>query len=227
MPLKLIWYRTRSEFLQLLINYIHLCKQTEIHWHSSHFWIIINLKKMIMKAIIFTVISLFGLALSGQRTLDIELNEDGEFRNTVVINNSNTSNASAVSFTLSSGASSNPSEGRLTNWSNGYNLVPGFSGFTGINGLTSGVLLRAPSNTGQVKFLTGLGEQTRMLIDSNGEIGIGTANPEEKLHLSDGNLYIATAGQTIIFKVASNVCRSLNINAANGNLSAPIVPCPN
>ena len=67
----------------------------------------------------------------------------------------------------------------------GINLTNSGSTGAGINFLQSGVdsfFVSMPAGTGGLKFVAS-GTNERMRIDSSGNVGIGTASPETKLHL--------------------------------------------
>lgn len=55
--------------------------------------------------------------------------------------------------------------------------------------LSGGLGLAARNSSGNVRFYSG-GDTERMRLDSGGNLGVGTANPSSKLHLSSGTLLI-------------------------------------
>jgi len=120
-----------------------------------------------------------------------------QFINLTNINNTTHSN---VAILFNSGTGGNRARGSFGVCANSYIANPGVSGFTYLQGFNSGIMLRAISQTGKIKFTTGgtslLNE--RMVIDSSGNVGIGTDKPCSKLQVSGGDIFIEEINTGII-----------------------------
>jgi hypothetical protein len=59
-----------------------------------------------------------------------------------------------------------------------------------------------------------------------GMVGVGTAAPNAKLEVAEGDLYISSAGQGLVVKSPSgNLCRRILVSD-DGNISTVAVACP-
>lgn len=66
---------------------------------------------------------------------------------------------------------------------------------------------------------------TKMFIDGNGNVGIGTVSPHSLLEISNGDVYVDTIGSGIILKDANGVCYRITVDTA-GNLVVTSITCP-
>ena len=74
-------------------------------------------------------------------------------------------------------------------------------------------------------YQTGTGEKSLFEIDENGYVGIGIDNPQAKLQVSDGDIYISDIEKGIIMKSPDGNCwRGVLDNS--GNLSFTQIDCP-
>jgi hypothetical protein len=91
---------------------------------------------------------------------------------------------------------------------NTYSAIPNQRGLFGIS---AGNVSSPLPGEGSIRFLTGA-DQTRMMIDNAGQIGIGTITPTQKLEVV-GNVRIAGAGNGLIFSDGSKLTSAV---AGNG-----------
>jgi hypothetical protein len=135
--------------------------------------------------------------------------------------------SSACVLLINSGLGANMANTRVSSWSKTYFASPGYGGFGGISNSESGLMLRAIGAQGKINFLTGGSPLsfTRMTIDDQGDIGIGTMSPNEKLHLVGGSFYIEGASDGVILNSANGSCWKIIVSNA-GALSAVAVACP-
>ena len=72
------------------------------------------------------------------------------------------------------------------------------------------------------------GIQTWVTFAAGGNVGIGTngQTPKAKLHVSQGDIYLATAGRGVILKSPDGtVCRNFTIDNS-GNIVTAVIACP-
>jgi hypothetical protein len=73
-----------------------------------------------------------------------------------------------------------------------YNIIPSFRGMTAIRAPGSGFSVIADSTAGSIRFYTTDLSNTiheRLRITPEGYMGVGTSNPQAKIHIKDGDLY--------------------------------------
>lgn len=59
------------------------------------------------------------------------------------------------------------------------------------------IISKAADSTGLISFYTGVAPSERMRIDSNGNVGIGTAQPSEKLTITSGRILVSGTNYTL------------------------------
>lgn len=150
-----------------------------------------------------------------------------QFINLTNINNTTHSN---VAILCNSGTEGNRARGSFGVAANSYVANPGVSGFTYLQSFNSGIMLRAITPTGKIKFTTGgtslLNE--RMVIDSSGNIGIGTDKPCSKLQVSGGDIFIEEINTGIIMTSPNGNYWRVTIDDDGSLISSQIdSPCDN
>ena len=137
---------------------------------------------------------------SPESLLQLEYNEaSGLPRVALKLNNTNTGTGSFSGIGLSAGGKSNHTY--LMHHSSTYTLAAGYKNYGLLTSTGSGLIIRAQNAAGDISFLTGgevLGTNTRMFIDSNGRIGIGTTSPQTQLQ-------IAGTGDSISLNVSDDL----------------------
>ena len=179
--------------------------------------------------LIFVISLLFLGGTSGQdRQLFLEVDATGDARTMIEAHNTNSSSLSVASLILKSGSNGALSQGVLTSFATTYSGLPGYGGFFEMNNDDSGILLRSSDQAGVIRFLTGgstLSTNTRMIINFDGNIGIGTNNPVSKLQVGGGNLYLSDNSGAVILTAPDSTCWSLTVDNS-GTLSTTSIPCP-
>lgn len=66
---------------------------------------------------------------------------------------------------------------------------------------------------------------TRLMVSSNGNVGVGTSTPTAKLQVSSGDVYVSTIGSGVILRSPNGNCFRMTVSNA-GALGAAIVGCP-
>ena len=67
---------------------------------------------------------------------------------------------------------------------------------------------------------------TKLVIQDNGNVGIGTTSPGAKLQVTGGNIYTSTAGNGLVVKSPDgNTCKTIGIDNAGAILLSAIT-CP-
>lgn len=109
---------------------------------------------------------------------------------------------------------------------NGSSFVYMKNGYGNMIGLNS-------SDAGHIEFVTApLGTagntaslNTRMLIQNDGNVGIGTITPGSKLDISNGDAYINNSANGVILKSPNGTCWRIAVDNT-GNLTTTSVTCP-
>lgn len=66
----------------------------------------------------------------------------------------------------------------------------------------------------------------RMRIAANGDIGIGTTTPDERVHITGGDIYLEDADSGVIMKSAGGNCFKLTVSDLGAPIFTAINPCP-
>jgi len=69
------------------------------------------------------------------------------------------------------------------------------------------------------------GGVTRLMVMSNGRVGVGTSVPGAKLQVANGDVYVGTIGNGVILRSPNGGCFRMTVSNA-GTLGAAAVACP-
>ncbi len=85
------------------------------------------------------------------------------------------------------------------------------------------------AGTGNISFTAGglTSAQNRMEIDTNGNVGIGTSEPVERLQITDGDVYIEDIGNGIIMKDSNGNCWRYTPDTNGQLIGTLLASCPN
>ncbi|MBL0006680.1 MAG: hypothetical protein IPP25_05680 [Saprospiraceae bacterium] len=160
--------------------------------------------------------------------LSIEgLDDTGDARNYLHLNNQSTSNRSFVWMSLTAGEPNSTTS--LQHFSETYD----FDGdkYTDFGILASsgrGIILRADDPNGVIKFLAGGSIQSspeRMRINELGNVGIGTQTPSARVQVAGGDVYIQDIDNGVIMKSPDGGCWRLTVNN-DGTIKTSAITCP-
>lgn len=187
-----------------------------------------------MKNLIWIVMLLTSLGVNGlaQEKFTVEVDATGNDRLISDVVNVNNSTLSTARFSVRSGTDANEGTVELTAFANSYTASPGFGGYAGLTNRSTGIFLRAFDTNGHIRFMTGgsnLAGNTRIFINPVGQVGFGTDDPQKKIHLKEGDLYLDTAsGSEVIMKSPNGTCYSITVSN-QGALTATATTggCPN
>lgn len=90
------------------------------------------------------------------------------------------------------------------------------------------LIIAASQETGRIRFITRTWvtpENERMVIDSNGNIGIGVTDPSTKLQIADGDVYIDSINSGVIMKSPNGSCWRMTVDNSGNPVFTQIV-CP-
>lgn len=121
-------------------------------------------------------------------SLNISYNAaSGSSREVLKINNTNTGTGSYASLYTTAGGSSYITS--LTHYSPTYSVIPGVADYGLLDSNGNGLIIGAGDASGKINFLTGgysITANNRMVIDSNGRVGINNTSPNTTLSLGQG-----------------------------------------
>ena len=159
--------------------------------------------------------------------LNIQSNQpnfSNPLRDFLVLNNTATGSGTIVNMVLQTGSGGKTF---LSHQDSGYGIA-GYEDSGQLMTTGTSLILRNFSSNGIIKFETGLNggaSLTRMLINSSGNIGIGTTAPNAKLQVSDGDVYIDNATKGVIMKSPNGSCFRMTVS----NTGTPVftaITCP-
>lgn len=161
-----------------------------------------------------------------QQKLTIEgENNVGSETDYLLLNNTSLGNRSGVLMALSAG--DNSSLTTISHHSETYDFDGDkFTDFGQVNSSGAGLILRASGNTGVIKFINGTASTERMMLSSEGNLGIGTTNPASRLQITDGDVFIENINNGVIMKSPNGNCWRLTINN-DGTTKTTAITCPN
>ena len=143
------------------------------------------------------------------------------------LHNTSTDAGSYVTEMLKAG--NGDSFGTISHNSETYALVPGLAEKTILTNSGQGLVLRS-AGTGVIEFATGpeisaTGVDVKMVLDVNGNLGVGNLSPASRLTITDGDIYITDNTRGIILTSPNGSCFKITVEN-DGSLTTTPVACP-
>lgn len=146
--------------------------------------------------------------------LNIVANTNGQSsdRTLIRLENKSTDLFSTMSIQMFAGESG--SYGSLGHSSSTYEAQQGYKDKTTLTNTGQGLVFKSLGN-GSIEFKTGSDnsvESTKILINREGSIGIGTTEPKAKVEVSQGDVYISDAANGVIMKSPNGTCFRMTVS---------------
>lgn len=157
----------------------------------------------------------------------------GSDRALIVEHNLDNGSNGLTAFSLMSGTGQNLSTGSIVTYNSNYSAIPDYAGYlTVLSGSTStagrGINLVAQKAGANIRFYLG-GVQANdigMILESNGNLGVGESDPKAKVHVTNGDVYLDDINSGIIMKSQNNTCWRVQIDNTGALVSSPLSTCP-
>ncbi len=167
-----------------------------------------------------------GTETPGDHKLNIEIDATTGQRNAILLNNISNGTGSSIGLQLQAGTDGE--FGAIGFGASSYTINPQYTGSTYIANTAQGIVLDCSETGASTRFTFRNGGATSveyMRIDSDGEVGVGTADPRSKLHISSGDVYIDNSANGVILTSPNGSCFRVTVDNA-GSLSATSITCP-
>ncbi|MFZ4542599.1 MAG: hypothetical protein ACOYOA_01010 [Saprospiraceae bacterium] len=161
--------------------------------------------------------------------LTIQGNQSGfgnPLRDFLVLNNTATGSGAIASLVLQT-AGGSAGRTSITHHDANYG-ISGYDDSGQLSTTSPNLILRAYHPNGNIRFetnTTGPTSGTKMLINNQGNVGIGTTNPSAKLHITNGDVYIDDAAKGVIMKSPNGACWRMTVNDS-GQPVFTAIACP-
>ena len=138
------------------------------------------------------------------------------------LNNQSTGNGSQSGIQFFAGGTSN--ETTIGHVSPTYSVVNGFGDFGQFRSSGAGIVLQAGNANGKIRFQSG-GVVDKMVINANGNVGVGTSTPRSKVEVASGDVYLTDPTKGIILTSPNGNCWRVTIDNT-GNMVRTQITCP-
>lgn len=148
----------------------------------------------------------------------------GTFR----LNNGSEANGKVLTSNASGLATwSDPPEFNCAWTMSGNNQHHALSGNVGIGTSEPSAKLEVvgSGNANRFKVGTEVGSAETVVADGSGRLGIGTALPKSRVHVSNGDVYVEQSARGVILKSGNGTCFRMRVGT-DGTLSTVSVTCP-
>lgn len=184
--------------------------------------------KLVTKIFIITL-SCSTLCFTQTSELVVEGNETIGFnRNLLKVLNVNNSNLSYAAMEIRGGTGSNQVYTTLSSIPYSYTQLTDYAGYGMISNINKGLIIRSTDINGDIKFVVGgktLPTFQKMILDKDGNVGIGVLAPKTKLHVDNGDIYLDDINSGIIMKSPNGDCWRVTIDNG-GTMTTTAISCP-
>ena len=106
----------------------------------------------------------------------------------------------------------------------GFNPFINF-GINGIPGSKGGIYYDVSEDQLALRAQEGVDDSRELVLQNNGNVGIGTKSPDSKLQIKNGDIYLEDIDTGVIMKSPNGTCWRLTVND-DGSLATSSIACP-
>ena len=158
---------------------------------------------------------------------------DRASRALILEHNIDNGNKGFTSLEQHSGSGMNETLGAFNTYNSNYNAIPDYHGYVSIlSGSTTsegrGINLIGQKDYANIRFFLGgvQNSDLKMILSSNGHLGIGSSTPKAKLHISDGDVYIENINNGVIMRSPNGNCWRMTIDNSGVPMTTALGTCP-
>lgn len=158
---------------------------------------------------------------------------NGIERALILEHNMDTGSHGFTSFLQYAGSGDTESLGGFITYNPNYAAIPDFAGYVTIlsgssTKLGRGINLIGSSPSSNVRFYIGGAQANnmKMILSSDGFLGIGNTNPAAKIHVTDGDVYIEDINKGVIMKSPNGTCWRLTVDDTGAMIPTALISCP-
>lgn len=174
---------------------------------------------------------IFSHAQGMQLTVEEDA-DNGSERTVIVAHNIASGSHASTGFVLKSGDAGTMSTATIDVSNTLYTALPNISGYLNLtSGSNStegkGINFRCAKPYGNFRYYIGgyTDSDVKMILDSNGNLGLGNINPSSRLQITGGDIYIEDIGSGVIMKSPNGNCWRLTVDNS-GNVVTTTIVCP-
>lgn len=186
------------------------------------------MKTQILFSFFFLTLLNYMAGQEGRLVVETEA-ADGIGRFQIDMINTSNGNLSASVMRFITGTSTNQVESGLRNFPLSYNGVDNYAGYLAVSNSSNGMIFRNESGNSDFRFLIGgfpIDQHQKMILDQDGNLGIGAFDPVSKLQVKGGDIYLEDIGSGVIMKSPNGTCWRLTVSDAGEPQFNALMNCP-